>query len=345
MTALVAQWKRLEFSAPWLRSAWGLSALIVLLMAIFDPAQFIAHITNALGSLAHTAPFVAFAVVAIGWLKASEAEGIAARAFRGRETRMIVMAALVGGLAPFCSCEVIPFVAALLAAGTPLSAVMAFWLASPLMDPPAFAITAGALGWEYAIAKTLAAVAIGLMGGFGMKLLMARGAFVDPLRPRETCGACCSTPRKPVVRGWFWPDPERRAVFWQAASDNAFFLLKWLLLAYLIESAMVAYVPAKAIAGVVGGEGIGSVVIGALVGIPAYLNGYAAPPLVAGLMTQGMSPGAAMSFMVAGGMTCIPAMAAVFALVKRQVFVTYIVFAFIGAVLSGMAFSLFINLG
>lgn len=345
MTALVAQWKRLEISAPWLRSAWGLSALIVLLMAVFDPAQVVAHITRALGSLAHTAPFVAFAVVAIGWLKASEAEGIAAKAFQGRESRMIVLAALVGGLAPFCSCEVIPFVAALLAAGTPLSAVMAFWLASPLMDPPAFAITAGALGWEYAIAKTIAAVAIGLMGGFGMKLIMARGAFADPLRPRETCGSCCGTPREPVVSGWFWPEPERRAIFWQAASDNALFLLKWLMLAYLIESAMIAYVPAEAIASVVGGEGLGSVVIGALVGIPAYLNGYAAPPLVAGLMTQGMSPGAAMSFMVAGGMTCIPAMAAVFALVKRQVFVTYIVFAFIGAVLSGMAFSLFINLG
>jgi len=255
---------------------------------------------------------------------------------------MIVLAALVGGLAPFCSCEVIPFVAALLAAGTPLSAVMAFWLASPLMDPPAFAITAGALGWQYAVAKTFAAVAIGLMGGFGMKLMLARGAFADPLRPREsTCGSCCGTPREPVVRGWFWPEAQRRDVFWKAASDNAIFLLKWLLLAYLIETVMVAYVPASAIAGVVGGDGLGSIFIGALVGIPAYLNSYAAPPLVAGLMTQGMSPGAAMSFMLAGGMTCIPAMAAVFALVKRQVFVTYIAFAFIGAILSGMAFSLF----
>lgn len=345
MTALVAHWKRLEFSVPWLRSAWGLSALIILLIALFDPSRLVEHITKALASLAHTAPFVGFAVIAIGWLKASEAEGLVAKAFQGRENRMIVLAALVGGLAPFCSCEVIPFVAALLAAGTPLSAVMAFWLASPLMDPPAFAITAGALGWEYAVAKTAAAVAIGLMGGFGLKLMMARGAFADPLRPRETKTSCCGCgPREPVVRGWFWPDADRRAVFWQAASDNALFLLKWLLLAYLIESLMVAYVPAEAIAHVVGGDGIGSILIGALVGIPAYLNGYAAPPLVAGLMTQGMSPGAAMSFMVAGGMTCIPAMAAVFALVKRPVFITYIAFAFVGAIFAGLAFGLFVAL-
>ena len=344
MTALVATWRSLGTGMPWMKSAWGLSALIVLAIALFDWPGLLERLTFAAGALLHTAPFVAFAVIAIGWLRASEAEGLVAAAFQGRESRMIVLAALVGGLTPFCSCEVIPFVAALLAAGTPLSAVMAFWLASPLMDPPAFAITVGALGWDYAIAKTTAAVAVGLFGGFGMKLMLARGAFADPLRPRESVGSCCGGPkREPQLRGWFWPEAERRAVFWQAASENALFLMKWLVLAYLIESAMIAYVPASAIASVVGGEGLGAIVTGAAVGIPAYLNGYAAPPLVSGLIAQGMSPGAGMAFMVAGGMTCIPAMAAVFALVKRDVFAAYLGFAFVGAVLSGMIFSVWIG--
>ena len=43
------------------------------------------------------------------------------------------------------------------------------------------------------------------------------------------------------------------------------------------------------------------------VGVPAYLNGYAAIPVVAGLMQTGMAPGAAMAFMIAGAMTSIPA--------------------------------------
>ncbi len=50
-------------------------------------------------------------------------------AFQGKEVRMIILASVVGGISPFCSCEIIPFVAALLAVGTPLSAVMALWLA------------------------------------------------------------------------------------------------------------------------------------------------------------------------------------------------------------------------
>ena len=103
---------------------------------------------------------------------------------------------------------------------------------------------------------------------------------------------------------------------------------------------MIHYIPAESIAQVVGGEGLLPIVIGALVGAPAYLNGYAAPALIAGLMEQGMSPGAAMSFMVAGAVSSIPAMAAVFALVRRPVFALYMGLGIGGAIVSGVVFSL-----
>jgi len=339
MTALVAQWHRFAVKWPQLKSAWALSLLLVALIAIFDIGRLHEHLGFALKTLTQTIPYIAFAIVAIGWLKASNADGIVANAFQGKEVYMIVAAALVGGLAPFCSCEVIPFVAALLAAGTPVSAVMAFWLSSPLMDPPTFAITTGALGWEFAVGKTVTAVAAGLMGGFIMMGLSSVGAFAEPLRARTSSGGCCTASDASIpVMGWFWPSAERRKVFLQASTENALFLMKWLLLAYLLESLMITYVPAETIASVVGGAGLGSIIIGALAGVPAYLNGYAAPALVSGLMEQGMNAGAAMSFMVAGAMTCIPAMAAVFALVKREVFAMYLLFAFISAAFSGLVF-------
>ena len=81
-----------------------------------------------------------------------------------------------------------------------------------------------------------------------------------------------------------------------------------------------------------------SVVGAALVGIPTYLNGYAALPLEGGLIEQGMSPGAGMAFMVAGGVSSIPAAIAVWALARPQVFATYISFAFVGAHGAGIAF-------
>ena len=100
---------------------------------------------------------------------------------------------------------------------------------------------------------------------------------------------------------------------------------------------MLRYIPAEWIAGVLGGQGIGTVFLGALVGAPAYLNGYAAVPLVDALLEQGMAQGAAMSFMIAGGVSCIPAAIAVWALVKPRVFAAYLGFAVTGATLAGLA--------
>ena len=324
--------------------AWFVTGLILLLVALLDWPQFWPTISFAADALLHTAPFILFAVLAVAWLKATGAETLLARAFEGKQARMIIVAALLGGLSPFCSCEVIPFIAAMLALGAPLSAVMAFWLASPLMDPAMFLITSGTLGWDFAIAKTIAAVSIGLMGGLATMAMSGTALFTDPLRPRQEngCGSCCSSDKpfegRPVWR--FWTEAPRRAVFRSSAQSNGAFLLKWLALAYVIEALMLEYIPADLVASVLGGSGLGPIILGALVGAPAYLNGYAAVPLVDALLAQGMSNGAAMSFVIAGGVSCIPAAVAVWALVKPRVFAAYLGFAMIGAVMAGIGWQM-----
>lgn len=102
---------------------------------------------------------------------------------------------------------------------------------------------------------------------------------------------------------------------------------------------MLRYIPANLVAQVLGGTGIGPILLGAIVGAPAYLNGYAAVPMVAALLEQGMSNGAAMSFVIAGGVSCIPAAIAVWALVKPRVFAAYLGIAVVGAVLAGIGWS------
>jgi len=304
---------------------------------VLDRAAFWPAMSNAFSSLLSTGPFILFAVAAIGVMRASGSERLLDGAFEGREMRMITLGALVGGLSPFCSCEVIPFVAALLAAGAPLSAVMAFWLASPLMDPAMFAITVGALGADFAVAKTVAAVAIGLMGGFSVMLFAKSAFFADPLKVQTPsgCGSCGTGPR--LTLNWrFWREAPRRRVFAEAAWNNLLFLGKWLLLAYLLQALLIRYVPAAWIGTTLGGDGLGPIFLGAALGAPAYLNGYAAVPLIAGLLEQGMSDGAAMSFVIAGGVSSIPAAVAVWALVKPRIFAAYLGFAITGAVLAGI---------
>jgi len=329
-------------SSAWHRDKAIAATLVTLgLVALLAPDTFTHTVTFAATSLLHTSVFIAFAVLAVAYLKASGAEGLLARAFEGREVRMILLAAIFGGLSPFCSCEVIPFIAALLAVGAPLSAVMAFWLASPLMDPAMFLITAGSLGTGFAVAKAIAAVSLGLFGGFGVRALGFTQVFSDPLRPvkNSACG-CGDSGLSHAPRWAFWRTPERVGIFRREALSNAVFLVKWLLLAYVLEAIMIRHIPAVWIGQTLGGDGFQPILLGAIFGGPAYLNGYAAVPLVAGMIKQGMSQGAAMSFVLAGGVSCIPAAVAVWALVKPRVFFAYLGFAFVGSVLAGFVWSM-----
>lgn len=327
----------IRLSALW--SPWGAILLIFAVLAVMDSGNM-GHIAiGAFWALMHTAPFILFAVFSIGYLAATGAETKVAAAFKGREYRMIILAALVGGLAPFCSCEVIPFIAGLLAMGVPLAPVMAFWLASPLVDPPSFLITAGALGWDFAFAKAISAVALGMAGGFVTSLAMKGGLMANPLKPRKSSG-CCAIKRFEGKPKWkFWTEAPRRDLFKEKAGENFFFLLKWMSLAYVLEMLMIDYVPADLIGSVVGGDGFTPILTSALIGAPAYLNGYVAPPLLAGLMEQGMSAGAALAFLVAGAVTSIPAMTAVFSLVRPQVFALYLSLGIGGAIIAGLIFS------
>jgi uncharacterized protein len=319
---------------------WLASALILAVLTVFDRPQAAASAVFAGNALLNTAPFLVLSIAIAAWAGATGADNLIAKAFTGAPLLMIGLGALAGGLSPFCSCGVIPLIAALLAMGVPLSAVMAFWLASPIMDPSMFVLTAGVLDLEFAVAKTLAAVGLGLFGGLSVHLIARSGALSDPLRDGVGNGGCGGARvRAPKPVAWrFWEDPERRAKFARTALSTTLFLAKWLTLAFILESLMLAWIPAETVTAALGGTGLMPIATATLVGVPAYLNGYAALPLVGGLIEQGMAPGAGMAFLVAGGVTSIPAAMAVWALARPQVFALYIGLSLTGAFASGVLF-------
>lgn len=325
-------------------TAWIAIVLIFTVLAVLAPHQVPATASFVVKAVISVLPFFLVSILLTAYAKATGAESLIAGAFTGRRSTMVVFASLMGALSPFCSCGVIPVIAALLATGVPLSPVMAFWLASPLMDPSMFVLTAGLLGTQFAVAKTIGAISVGLLGGFAVLALERQGYLSGhPLREGVGNGGCGATKiRNPKSVVWrFWGERERCDAFRANALQNSIFLGKWLLLAFVLESLMVVYVPGELIARVVGDGGLLSIVVAALVGIPSYLNGNAALPLVSGLMDKGMAPGAAMAFLMGGGVTSVPAMLAVWAIATRRVFAVYLAVAMAGAVLSGLLYQMF----
>jgi len=327
---------------------WIAIALIFAALALLAPPQVPSSAQFTIESLINIAPYLAVSVAVAAFARASGLDHQIGRAFSGNATRAILLAATFGALSPFCSCGVVPIIAGLLGAGVPLAPVMAFWLASPLMDPEMFILMLPVMGLEFTVAKMLAAFGIGTIAGFATHLLVKGGIFSDALRPQLTkgCGSCCgggSSALKTEKVVWsFWSDPARREAFAGEAKTTALFLLKWLTLAFLLESLMVAYVPADKIATYLGGGEWWTIPAAILVGVPTYLNGYAAIPLVGGLMDLGMMPAAGLAFMIAGGITSIPASMAVFALVRGRVFVWYLGLGLLGSLAVAYGFTLYL---
>jgi len=301
---------------------WLVVLAITLSLATFDMPQIVTSLVFMARSIGWVIPFFALSIGIAAYAKASGADHLIALVFAGNPVRMVIVAALFGALSPFCSCGVIPIIAGLLGAGVPLAPVMAFWLSSPLMDPEMFIISSAGLGLTFTLAKTVFAVLTGVFGGLATLLMVRVGKFGTPLRQVRSGSGCSSTRQRAIKTDWaFWRTRDRRKIFWASLRENGFFLGKWLTFAFFIESLMVAYVPASFVSGWLGQDSWWTVPSAALAGIPAYLNGFAAVPLMAELIRMGMMPGAAMSFMIAGGITSVPAAIAVYALVRRPVFI------------------------
>jgi uncharacterized protein len=334
-------------------------------------------------------------------VRALHLDGLIRHAFHERMGLSIVLSTAVGAFSPFCSCTVVPIINGLLVSGVPLAPVMAFWIASPLMDPEIFSLSVAMLGWPLACARFGATLAVSLGAGFvtlaltrngwlGDVVLRAQPAAVPscctasavpapapvtspapmwaytvpagtipvlpPVRTASVSSASCCPPSLPEP-SWGGASPRGMphvspATTWtatvlahargldvrllaQQALQLSWGLGRWLVLAFLLEALILRYVPQAAIASVLGSTSLLAVPFAALVGIPLYLGNVSALPIVSGLLAHSMQSGAAIAFLIAGPVTTVPAMSAVWGIVQRRVFALYVGIGLLGAMLAG----------
>jgi uncharacterized protein len=141
-----------------------------------------------------------------------------------------------------------------------------------------------------------------------------------------------------VFVSW-WQERDKQKLLketWQAT----WMVLKFMTLAFFINALINFYIPQDLLAGILNGNGSASVVIATLAGIPAYTTNITALPLISGLLKLGMNPGAALAFLIAGPVTTLPAMVAVWGIASRKVFLLYLGYCILGALLTGLLFNL-----
>ncbi len=115
---------------------------------------------------------------------------------------------------------------------------------------------------------------------------------------------------------------------------------KFMTLAFLINACIQFYIPQESISHLLGDRGFFSIIIASFIGMPFYTSNITALPLISGLLNMGMSEGAALAFLISGPVTTLPAMAAVWGLVRRKIFFLYLSFALGGSIIFGILINL-----
>ena len=114
----------------------------------------------------HIWPYLVITIPIAVAVNMSGASKYIKRAFDAGPVTAILLATIVGAFSPFCSCGVIPVIAALLIGGVPLAPVMSFWIASPSMDPEIFFLSVGTIGWNLAVWRLVGTLILSLAAGF-----------------------------------------------------------------------------------------------------------------------------------------------------------------------------------
>ena len=319
---------------------WSVSLMLLAGVGLAWPDRAADAARFVMWGLIVVAPIVIPGIVLAAWIIASGADAHIAGAFEGRTLRTVLAASLFGAITPVCGVTVLPLMAGLLAAGVPLAPIMAFWLSSPVTDPAMLATTAATLGLSFAIGKTLAAFGLGLFGGAITGLFVntpwAMNALRDNGLARQLSAARCGEDRP--FDPWVWRSEARRRSFSRQFWATTRLILICLIPAFAAEYALNAALTPGALAAYVGEDKWWAIPAAVFVGAPAYIDGYAALPLARGLIDNGMSEGAAMAFLVSGGVVSIWGAMAIAPVLKLKPFMLYLLLAVLGSLGAGYVF-------
>lgn len=253
------------------------------------------------------------------WLRWLGRGGPAAQAARGTA---------LGLPLPICSCGVLPLYQSLIRRGVPLAAATAFLIATPEVGLTALFVSLPLLGLEATLLRVACAAALALVVGYVMGL--RRSVTVPAAAP--ACGGCCG---HEAVAAPSAPRLQRalRSGFVDLVDGTAAWIIAGLALAAFAapyaEGVLWAQLP-----------DLLEIVAFALIGMPLYVCASAATPLIAVLIAAGVSPGAAIAFLLTGPATNVATFGVLAQLHGRRHALAFAVVAAIGAIALGLAVNL-----
>ena len=239
--------------------------------------------------LAKMAPYLLLGVVVAGAMHVLLPVGFVSRQLGKTGFGSVLKAATFGVPLPLCSCGVVPVAASLKKSGASTGAVVSFLVTTPTSGVDSILATYSLLGGAIALARVVASFVIGLIAGIAA-FLGERGEKENFATPANSCES----------GGEDGPRFVKGATY--AFGELLGGITRPLIVGSLLGG-MVAYLLPPGVLGEYLGHGIVSYLVMLAVGTPLYVCASGSIPLAAALMARGISPGAALIFLIAGPAT------------------------------------------
>jgi len=297
-------------------------AILLWLPGHEDPSEGVAvgplntFITLALTS----APALLFAYLAVGlthvllpahWVQYLKKGSILSQSLRG---------VAVGLPIPVCSCGVVPLYRELILKGVPVAAAMAFLVATPELEIAAALLSFQLLGFEVALARLAAAAALAILVGVILGKLCGDSAQPAPATEEE---AAANGLPEVVGKGL-------RFGFGEAVDHTA----PWILFGLVTAAFLSPFMDSSWFETV---TPIMQVPMMALLGFPLYVCASGSTPLAAIFLLSGMSPGAALAFLLTGPATNVTTMGVISRVNDRKTAITFVAVVILLATVFGYA--------
>ena len=226
----------------------------------------------------------------------------------------IVKASLLGVPIPLCSCSVIPVAASLRKHGATKGATISFLASTPQTGVDSIAATWGLLGPLFAFFRTVIAFITGCICGITVE------AFTPPA---EESGNGCDDEHCPSC------SPKKGVHQWKQVFAYGFGTLpreigRALLLGIVISGLLGALVPADFFTQYLRSEWLSMIVVMGI-GIPLYVCSTGSIPIALAMLGMGLSPGAALVFLVTGPATNAATIATVLQTMGRRAVGIYLI--------------------
>ncbi len=245
----------------------------------------------------------------------------------------IVKGAFIGAPLPLCSCGVIPTALAVRKAGASKGATSSFLVATPETGVDSISFSYAVLGPIFAIARPIGALISAIVAGSLVTLWDKEDT--PPVAEKSSCGGCCSSKKKAetVAQEPSFGQKMLSAVqygYGRMISDTA----KWLVIGLVAAAVITALVPQSFF--LQWGDGLLAMVIMVIVGLPMYICATASTPVAASLLFAGISPGAALVFMLTGPATNIATMGVIKEQLGTRSLIAYMTGVIVTAIVCGL---------